>query len=359
MNSEQVREILAMLPGVRRIKESMDGFIHCGCFLAPYSNDHTHDIDRKPSMWISVDKGLSRCDCWTCHPKRGSFVETLEYFNTMSGGKYNHVVAHAKKVEKWISFGRRREVYLPTDHDTDYNSKYGRHTVALPFDFLKSKGIREENTLKQFRIGADPSRGLVTFPIITRGQRVVGAQARSIMGERESGSKYFQLYTDCQKSSHLFGEHLLELELVHYPSGLDVWEFRGKSITVWEGPLDVMHVYEEGLRNAVGIMGSQVSEAQAIMLLRFAGNKPITIVLDPDAAGRHGAIESVNRIFTDAAPEANVRMIVPPKDPKQLSRQELIDMLSGEVTWQKRSLLELLEQDLERPKRRGRPPSKT
>lgn len=349
MNGEQVREILGMLPGVRKVKESMDGFIHCNCFLAPYSNDHAHDFDKKPSLWISIDKGMSMCNCWSCNPNRRTFVDTLEYFNFMAGGRYTHVVELAKKYENWVPLYRKKEVYLPVDHDNDYQQRYEKNTAALPLDFLKSKGIREENTLRRFRVGADPSRGLLVLPIITRTQRVVGAQARSIMGEGD-GAKYFQLYTDCKKSHHLFGEHLLDLKKVEYASGAVDYKFTGKGITVWEGPLDVMHTAEIGLRNTVGIMGSQVSEEQAALLYRYAKNKPIAIILDPDAAGKHGAIASVNEVFTKAAPDANVRMFVPPRDPKLLTRKELKELLTGEHVWQKQTVVDLLE-NLERGKR--------
>ena len=347
MTPTEIREILDMLPGVRRIKESMDGYIHCSCFLAAHANEHAHNVDRKPSMWISCDQGVSRCDCWTCHPSLKTFIDTLEHFNTLNGGKYSHVVDRAKKFDKWVSHHRRKQIYQPVDHDNEYSERYTNDAAiaAMPRDFLREKGVTKNETIEAFRNGVDSSRGLITFPIITRGQKVVGAQARSVMGGT-SGSKYFQIWTDCRKSHHLYGEHLLDLKMVKYASGLVEYVFEGNGIIVFEGPLDVEHAYECDVRNVVGIMGSQVSEEQARLLYSIAKDKPISFMLDPDAAGQQGAIESINRVFLEAAPEATVRMFVSPKDPKQLSKAEFLKVLTGEHQWRKRNLSQLLD-DLE------------
>lgn len=340
MDTDSVVALLRMIPGNRKIKVSGDGYVHTQCFLAAYSDDHQHNVDKKPSMWINTG-GVSFCDCYTC--KIGMpFVEVLEHYNRLSNGQISHAVAEAHKLEKEYRPERSYQVYRPTDVTSNYENNYLQDPEALPLDFLASKGVRESGTISAFRIGVDAKSGVVTFPIILRNNRVVGAQGRSVMEVDDRRGKYFSLYPGCRKSAHLFGEHLLQLKLRQNPDGSFEYLFLGRAIVVVEGPLDCMHAYEVGLRNVVAIMGSKISPEQAKLLSLLAGKRPIAMLLDPDAPGRKGSISSINEIFTEYAPEAAVRLYCPPCDPKEMSLDDFKTVLTGEAAWQKKTLKDLL-----------------
>lgn len=339
MDSDSVVALLRMIPGNRKIKVSGDGYVHTQCFLAAYSTEHLHNVDKKPSMWINTG-GVSFCDCFTC--KIGMpFIEVLEHYNRQSNGQISHVVAAAYKIEKEYRPARSYQVYRPTDVTGHYENNYLQNPEAMPLDFLASKGVTKPETIKAFRVGVNVQDGVVALPIILRNQRVVGAQGRSVMGD-ESRGKYYSLYPGCRKSAHLFGEHLMQLKLKRNPDGSCEYVFLGKAIIVVEGPLDAMHAYEVGLRNVVAIMGSKVSPEQARLLSMLAGRRPIAMLLDPDSPGRKGAISSINEVFTEFAPEAAVRLYLPPRDPKELSLDEFKQVLSGEAAWHKKTLKDLL-----------------
>lgn len=349
MEAADVESVLRML-GVKRIKQSKDNYIHCNCFFAPYADEHASNYDQKPSMWIGVDGGTSWCECWTCgaNPKAGTkqtFVNAVERLNSLSLGRYKSAVKKAFGCEK--STGRRkiRPVYIPQDHTADYTARYLK--PALPREWLKAKGIEKSETLEKFKVGVDVKQGLVLLPIINRAGLIVGAQARSIVNESKAG-KYFSVYENTQKTHHLFGEHLLDFEVVRNKGGPTEWKFKGDCIVVFEGPLDCMHAYESGLRNCVAIMGSKVSPIQAEMLGKFTavkeGEDPrlIALILDADQAGRAGSYKSLNQVFLDYAPDALVKGFSPPADPKTLTREEIDELLNGSEAWRRRPVKDLL-----------------
>jgi hypothetical protein len=345
MDTDEAITVLKMLK-IRKIRPSKDNFIHTQCFFAPYADEHGDHYDGNPSMWISVNNGVSYCECWTCgtNMKAGfkqRFVDAVEAVNRLSDGLHAEAVKKARESDK--SSGQRfhRAAYLPSDYTEDYEEFI--RTDELPTEWLRAKGIERHETLRDFRIGV--ANEIVLFPIINRINVVVGAQARSTK-QKEQAGKYFSVYEDTQKSHHLFGEHLLDLEYID-----NRWAFKGKAIVVFEGPLDVMHAYDVGVRNVVGIMGAKISPVQAKLLAKLARQKMIALVLDPDKAGRQGAYHSLNRVFLEHAPGALVQVYAPKIDPKEMTREDFFNLLNGDPAWQKRPIERML-QDLERAGKR-------
>jgi len=68
--------------------------------------------------------------------------------------------------------------------------------------------------------------------------------------------------------------------------------FRTRVIVV-EGPRDVMWLYQNGIKNAVGLFGSKVSDAHALLLRRSPG---VLVWLDNDRAGWLGLWSALKRL---------------------------------------------------------------
>lgn len=355
MSPAEVESILRLI-GADKIKRASSGdFMHLRCPFAPYKNEHANKVDRKPSAWVSYG-AWPMFGCWTCTTEAMNLVKALEQLNDFAGGRFTTAVDRARTLTGKTT-GQRRSysVYSPTNYTDDYLTKYDRPN-DLPFDFLASKGITKTATIKDFRVGVDARQGLVLFPIINRQQLIVGAQARQFVNQTDTGPKYFSFYPKTSKSQHLFGEHLLALTRQETASGYINWEFTGKAVIVFEGPLDCMHAYDVGLRNVVAIMGAKLSEEQMTMLVDLVkapgetdSEKTIYFILDPDAAGRSGMSAAVQQLFVDMNPNINVQAFVTPKDPKQMTRQEFVQLLTQEKTlWQKRPIKHLLRELLKR-----------
>lgn len=87
---------------------------------------------------------------------------------------------------------------------------------------------------------------------------------------------------------------------------------------------DILSAYRvSAVTEAWSIMGTSLSDALALQIVRHG--KPVVIMLDPDAAG----VKGNNRIRKQlGAMGAECRIIVPPKDPKLLSKEELLCLLT-------------------------------
>ena len=102
----------------------------------------------------------------------------------------------------------------------------------------------------------------------------------------------------------------------------DTFPYIDKSTSVWlvEDCLSSMRLYNAGLYS-VALLGTHLTESLAVELSkRFSG---LVVCLDPDATVKAAAIAANHRLLFD-----RVKIVVPKKDPKDLSRKELEVMLS-------------------------------
>jgi DNA primase len=87
---------------------------------------------------------------------------------------------------------------------------------------------------------------------------------------------------------------------------------------------DILSAYRcSAVTQAWSIMGTSIPDGVATMI--HAQHKPVIIMLDPDAAGIKGNIKARRQLSLLGV---DCRIIVPPKDPKLLSRKELECLLT-------------------------------
>ena len=181
--------------------------------------------------------------------------------------------------------------------------------------YLASRGL-EEATLREFRVGYSPSRwdrvlmasrqggfsnrevwdaGLaqrgregrlydrfrarIMFPLADSRGRVRGFGARLI--EAGDQPKYVNTAENAvyHKGRHLFGEHLARATAA-----------KAGSVILCEGYTDVIALHQAGLRNAVGQMGTALTEEQIAELGRMAPT--VVMALDSDRAGQEAMLRA-------------------------------------------------------------------
>ncbi|NLI61444.1 MAG: DNA primase [Clostridiales bacterium] len=219
-------------------------------------------------------------------------------------------------------------------------SPEGKHALK----YLKSRGINHR-TIKAFGLGYAPNswdstmkhlldkgfekqllieigllvdksqrtydrfRNRVMFPIIDHRNRLVGFGGRVM---DESVPKYLNSSESpvFNKSSILFG-----LNLARKQRPID-------NLIVVEGYLDVISLYEFGLKNAVASLGTALTMDQAKLMRRYTPN--IYIAYDGDTAGQKATARSLD-ILKDAG--CNVRVIKLPKgkDPDDILRKHGVE----------------------------------
>lgn len=102
-------------------------------------------------------------------------------------------------------------------------------------------------------------------------------------------------------------------------------------LVIVEGFFTVMHLHQVGIRSAVAVMGSDLSEHQAVLVAKA---RHVTVLFDGDVAGRMGGVKAVDRLAT----LTNVHLVLVPDGSKpedctaELLRWQLAGVVSHHLT---------------------------
>jgi DNA primase len=160
------------------------------------------------------------------------------------------------------------------------------------FDYLKNRRKLSSDTIRDFHLAycdkdgfiyADskfPAPSLtidyrfnhsVLFPISNVYNDLIGISARKLDYDTKKDLKYVN--TVYPKTDHLYGLN------VTY-----TYCFAARRVYIVEGNVDTLMMYQAGIKNVVGMLGSNISITQLSILSRFVDE--ITFVPDGDEAGQ-------------------------------------------------------------------------
>src|SRR2546421_1058731 len=248
------------------------------------------------------------------------FVGALEYLADRYGIELQREEEDPRAAERRH---KRERLYQLLERATSFYERYlwESDEAAGAREYLAGRRL-EEDTLREFRVGYAPSaydrmlgaarsagysnretyeaglaqrsrgtgqlydrfRGRIMFPLTDHRGRVLGFGARQ-MGEGR-GPKYLNtpegdLY---HKGRQLFGLALARAEAA-----------RAGEVVLVEGYTDVLALHQAGLRNAVGLMGTALTEEQVGELARLVGGSNearVTLALDADASGQQAMVRA-------------------------------------------------------------------
>ncbi len=252
---------------------------------------------------------------------------------------------------------RRERLHALLGRTADFYARYlweGREAEAARA-YLLGRGLTEE-TLRDFRVGYAPSawdriltasrragfteeellaaglaqrsrtrpgqvfdrfRERIMFPSADARGRIVGFGARAMRDNQPP--KYLntsegEIY---HKRAQLFGIHVARAAAS-----------RAGRVVLVEGYTDVLALHQAGLRNAVGIMGTALTEEQVGELQRVAG--VLELCLDADRAGQEAMLRAAP---IAAARNLDLRVVALPDgmDPAELIEREGADALRARV----------------------------
>jgi DNA primase len=163
----------------------------------------------------------------------------------------------------------------------------------------------------------DRFRERITFPSVDARGRVVGFGARSMRDDQPP--KYLntsdgEVY---HKRSQLFGIDLARAAAAR----------AGRMILV-EGYTDVLALHQAGMRNAVGIMGTSLTDEQVAELGRIVG--VLELCLDSDRAGQDAMLRA-SRIAAGRNLELRVVELPEAHDPAEIVEREGSEALRARV----------------------------
>jgi DNA primase len=260
---------------------------------------------------------------------------------------------------------RRERLYMLLGRATSYYARYLWESgeAAAAREYLSARGLNQE-ILREFRVGYAPSawdrmliashtagftddellaaglaqrskvgrgqlydrfRGRIVFPSADARGRVRGFGARAMRDNQRP--KYLntsenELY---QKRRQLFGIDLARASAAR----------AGRMILV-EGYTDVLALHQAGMRNAVGIMGTALTEEQVDELERIIGGSRtsdtgvLELCLDADRAGQE-AMMRASRLASGRKLELRVVPLPDNIDPAELVEREGPEALRDRV----------------------------
>ncbi len=162
----------------------------------------------------------------------------------------------------------------------------------------------------------DYFRGRVIFPIINTQGKIIGFGGRVL---DKSEPKYLNSNESLifQKRQNLFGLNLTRSEI----------QKEGFAFIV-EGYMDVVGLYQAGVKNVCASLGTALTEEQARLLSRYT--KKVVLCYDADNAGRAAALKGID-VLRKAGLEVRVLHVEDGKDPDEYvrthSRAEFLEMM--------------------------------
>lgn len=285
--------------------------------LCPFHSEKT------PSFTVSDDKQIYHC--FGCHSggnvfkflmeyKKISFIESVQELAEQLGVplEFDDTASTEKQSEQELLYDINTEVakYFSNnllndpEGETARNYFAGRNiktqtlrTFGLGYslngwenliNFLKQKKIDLEKALQLGLIGRnndgriyDKLAGRIIFPIFSPNGRVVAFAGRTLSKEVK-GAKYIN---SPESLIYVKGRVLYGLSLAK-----DEIRRLNKAILV-EGYMDLISLYQFGIKNAVAVSGTALTDDQAQLLSRYSKN--VVLIFDSDTAGIKASMRSI------------------------------------------------------------------
>jgi DNA primase len=153
----------------------------------------------------------------------------------------------------------------------------------------------------------DRFRKRITFPVFSLSGKIVGFGGRVLDDKDEPkylNSPETPIY---QKGKILYGLHLSKEEIRQ----------KGSAILV-EGYVDLITLYQAGIKNVVASSGTAFTQDQAHLLSRYA--EKVYLFFDADSAGQSATFRSVDLLFSEGL-EVFVVSLNPGEDPDSYVRK--------------------------------------
>jgi DNA primase len=305
--------------------------------LCPFHSEKT------PSFFVYPEK--NSFSCYGCN-RFGDIFALVQEMENIGFVEAMHFLAEKFNIplEKTSYKTVKKDDYLQVNElalnffkENLFASEEGKSALA----YLKNRGL-QKNTLEQFSLGFAPNawdglsnhfkkkgasqekalelgllirndknrvydrfRGRIIFPIFSETGTILAFGGRTIY---DDAAKYLNspdtpIY---KKGHHLFGFQLSKNFMKEEKAGILV-----------EGYLDMISLYQAGIRHVAASLGTALTEKQVHLLNRFCD--AIYIFYDRDAAGETATIRNIEKMFEQ---NVNPRIVVidGAKDPDEYVR---------------------------------------
>lgn len=288
--------------------------------LCPFHNEKT------PSMVVSPDKQMFHCfgcgeggDVISFLSKYKSMdfqdviVELADRANVELKQKTDADIEREKKFKLLYDINREAAIYfykvlrsspeansyflergISKETIKKFGLGYSRGSWSLLLQYLKQKGYSESDIEeaglairhREKQSYYDRFRSRVMFPIWDINSRVIGFGGR-LIEPIENQPKYLN---SPDTPVFLKGKNLYGLNLIKD-------SIRGGRILLVEGYMDVISLYQNGIRNATASLGTALTRDQVRLIKRYTGD--IAIAYDSDEAGIKATKKAIEIIMSE------------------------------------------------------------
>ena len=203
--------------------------------------------------------------------------------------------------------------HIPWKTVTVYGLGYAPGTRDALLDYLTGHGYPPEQILEAGlaveREGKiyDKFRDRVMFPIIDVRGNVIGFGGRIMDDVKEvNGYKIPKYLNTAETPVFDKGKNLFSLNLAK--------NAKATELILCEGYMDVISVYQAGVKNIVATLGTAITESQAKLMLRYANE--ILICYDTDEAGTKATLRAIE-IINSVGGKSRVIKLKGAKDPDE------------------------------------------
>jgi len=220
----------------------------------------------------------------TVRPEQRREKDVLYKIHEDTSRFYNWVLLNHKAGKKALSYLTTKRG-LKLDTIKKFGLGYSPNVENVLSNYLiKKKKFDTDSLIRSgifYRRGSylvDRFRGRVTFPLHDQRGNIIAFSGRIMPGEKKDLAKYINSPETAiyHKSRTLFGFHIVKNEIR-----------KEKEAVIVEGEFDMISSWQAGIKNAVAIKGSALTEDQIRLLSRFTPK--IILALDADIAGDKAA----------------------------------------------------------------------
>ena len=303
--------------------------------ICPFHNEKT------PSFVVSEQKQIFTC--FGCGATGDVIGFTKRYYNL----EFQDAIEKLAN-ENGISFSfNKSEVSKDRDRYFELNKDAARYFYSLfsngknkGYEYMKKRGI-DDSTLRKFGIGYsdelwdstlnyfkdkvkmedlinlgfistngekyyDKFRSRVIFPIFNAAGKITGFTGRTLNDDKP---KYLNSPENIifQKKNNLYGINLAKLDIGK----------EGYAILV-EGNMDVISLYQAGIKNVVASCGTALTSNQAKLLKKYTKN--IVLCYDSDKAGIEASFRGIE-VLTSEGLNVKVMHVINGKDPDEYIKE--------------------------------------
>jgi DNA primase len=375
---ECIKKLKEVVDIVEVVREYIPNMKHVGrnyFVLCPFHSEKT------PSFSISPQYNFVHCFGCNYSADAIKFVQDIEhvsYYEAIEklAKKFNVHIEYIDEEQQKVLKEKYDEAQLLTELLTNIADVY--HEILLNSEeaaearkYLVSRGVKQETVLK-FKLGYAPagdfiSKNYKSIPKLAKYDLLTLHKAGVInFSSKHNGIEKYDYPYDYFKDRIIFpvfnlsgkvigfGSRIIPSKKVLYSDGSEppVYinspetpvfhkgnvlygffqskEFVGKekSVCIVEGYMDVLILFQEGIKTVVAPLGTAFSEQQAKLLTRFA--ERIYLLFDPDEAGVEATISAAKSIFSTGGYPQVVQ--IDQKDPDEYILQYGVDHVKNLIT---------------------------